>query len=113
MELTASFVKALPIVTGQGKNGTWTKQEFVLKTSGQYPKDVCFEAWGERTEQVSKLKEGDQVTVLFDLESREYNGRYYTTAKVFKMNTPEVVHDEPFLPVQDAVVLPSNDGLPF
>lgn len=85
MELKATFVKALPAQCGEGKNGQWIKQEFILKTSGQFPNEICFALWGEKTDQLNDLREGDEVTVTFELISREYNGRYFTEAKAWKV----------------------------
>lgn len=86
LELSGKVVKVLEKMSGEGRNGTWVKQEFVVETDGQYPKQVCFMAWGDKTEEVAKLNEGDPVTVSFDLQSREYNGRWYTDAKMWKLD---------------------------
>ncbi len=72
-------------VNGQGKNGTWRKQEFVLQQPGQYPKNLCMEIWGDKIDRYG-LKEGMNVRAKIDLESREYNGRWYTNVKVWDLN---------------------------
>ena len=77
MEITGTIIKVLPLQSGQGKNGTWTKQEYVMETEGQYPKKVCFSLWGERIDSAN-IKEGELLTISFDIESREYNGKWYT-----------------------------------
>ena len=42
MQINGKLINLLPLQTGQGKNGNeWKKQEFILETSGQYPKKVC------------------------------------------------------------------------
>jgi len=46
MELSGKVIQILPKQTGEGKNGTWEKQEYVIETQGQYPKKVCFSIWG-------------------------------------------------------------------
>lgn len=61
------------------------KQTFVIKTEGQYPSDVAFEAWGNTLQYVEKLKVGDTVEVSYDVQSREHNGRWFTTAKAYKI----------------------------
>ena len=85
MDITGKVDLLLPLQTGQGKNGTWKKQEFVLLIEGTYPKKVCFSLWGDKIDQAN-LKAVDQVQVSFDLESREYNGRLYTEAKAWKVS---------------------------
>ena len=77
MEITGTIIKVLPLQSGQGKNGTWTKQEYVMETEWQYPKKICFSLWGERIDSAN-IKEGELLTVSFDIESREYNGKWYT-----------------------------------
>ena len=82
MELTGRITHINQIVTGESKNGTWKKQDFVILTDSQYPKNVCFSLWGDK---ISKLESvvNDKVTVSFDLESRESNGRWFTEAKAW------------------------------
>lgn len=84
MELSGKIVQLLALQKGEGKNGGWKKQEFVIETSGNYPKKVCFSLWGDKIDQ-SPLSEGTAVKVSFDVESREYNGKWYTDAKAWKV----------------------------
>lgn len=85
MELVGKITKILPLQTGQGKNGTWKKQEYLLEYGDQYPKTMVFNLWGDKVDQYA-LTEGDNVTVFFDVESREYNGRYYTDIKAWRVD---------------------------
>ncbi len=85
MELVGKIVKLLPLQTGQGKNGTWKKQEYLLEYGDQYPKTVCFNLWGDKVDQFA-LTEGETVTVFFDVESREFNGKYYTDVKAWRVD---------------------------
>lgn len=86
MELAGKIVTILPLVTGQGKNGPWKKQDFVIETDGQYPKKACFSLWGDKIDQ-ARLTENMMVTVYFDVESREYNGRWYTEMRAWKVSS--------------------------
>ena len=83
MEISGKIIAVLPIATGQGKNGTWRSQDYVLETGDQYPKKVCFNFFGDKIEQFP-LAIDDSVTVNFDLESREYNGRWFTSVRAWK-----------------------------
>lgn len=85
MELVGKIVKLLPLQTGQGKNGPWKKQEYVLEYGDQFPKNVCFNLWGDKVDQFA-LTEGETVTVFFDVESREFNGKYYTDVKAWRVD---------------------------
>ncbi len=85
MELKGKVIQVLPLVTGAGKKGQWKKQEFILETQTQFPKKVCLSLWGEKVDQYS-LNAGDIVNASVDLESREYNGRWYTEARAWKLD---------------------------
>ncbi|MGB4654112.1 MAG: DUF3127 domain-containing protein [Bacteroidales bacterium] len=87
MEITGRIVKILPLLTGEGKNGPWKKQEFVVETNleSQYPKKICFSMWGDRIDQ-SPINENENVKVFFDIESREYNERWYTDCRAWRVD---------------------------
>src|SRR4029077_2980392 len=85
LEITGKVFTVLPAQNGQGQKGPWVKQNFVIETGDQYPKKVCLLAWNDKAEIVSRLKQGDEVKVAVDLESREYQGRWYTDAKAWKI----------------------------
>ena len=48
MEITGKIIRVLPEKSGQSARGGWRKQEYILETQGQYPKTVCFMAWGDK-----------------------------------------------------------------
>lgn len=85
MEIKGKVIQLLPLQTGEGKNGAWRKQEFVIETDAQYPKKICISAWGDKINE-SLLQIGNEINVSFDLESREYNGRWYTDVKAWRMD---------------------------
>jgi hypothetical protein len=117
MEITGKVVNLLPLQSGQGKNGVWKKQEFILETPGQYPKKVCLSLWGEKVDEI-KLNPGETITASINIESREYNGRWYTDVRAWKVakgagsastgNEAPPASEEPF--VADAS---ASDDLPF
>lgn len=86
LEIEGKIIKINTPLSGQSSNGTWKKQDFIVETLGQYPKKVCFTAWGDLTDMLNKFKEGDSVKVSFNPESREYNERWYTELKAWKIN---------------------------
>src|ERR1700753_2737902 len=111
MDISGKIVQLLPLQTGQGKNGTWKKQEFVLETGDTYPKKVCIAVWGDKID-MGPVKPGSAVTVSFDVESREYNGKWYTDVKAWKIVAKQDGNTEPSpMPVHMA---PEGDEvLPF
>lgn len=84
MQLTAKLIQLLPLQTGVGKNGEWEKQDIILETPGQYPKKVCVSVWGDKIND-AHLQVGNQLIVDFDVESREFNGKWYTDLKAWKI----------------------------
>ncbi len=86
LEFEGSLVKVLSEVTGQSKNGAWVKQEFVLETEDQYPKKACFSAWGEKVADLKTFSLGEKLRVTFSVESREYNERWYTDLRAFRID---------------------------
>lgn len=84
MQLTGKLILVLPLQTGTGKNGQWKKQDIIVETEGQYPKKVCVSVWGDKINE-SLLKAGTMLNISFDVESREYNGRWYTDVKAWKV----------------------------
>lgn len=94
MEIKGKIIKLLPLQTGAGRNGEWKKQEFILETEGQIPKKICFSLWGEKISQFN-IRENESVTVSFDLESREFNNRWYTDARAWKIDRPSKKQESP------------------
>ena len=84
MQLTAKLIQILPIQTGTGKNGEWKKQDIIVETDGQYPKKICISIWGDKISE-SQLQIGNLLKIDFDIESREYNSRWYTDIKAWKI----------------------------
>lgn len=93
MEISGTINKILPLQSGQGKNGEWKKQEFILETASQYPKKVCITVWGDKIDQFN-LHEGEQVTASIEIESREYNSRWYTDVKAWKVQKQNSQQDQ-------------------
>lgn len=109
MEITGKIVQLLAKQTGQGKNGTWEKQEYIIETEGKFPKKVCFNLWGDKIGQFN-LKEGDQVQVSYDLESREFNGRWYTDVKAWNVQNKGASAAAGANPPMDDDLMPFDDG---
>jgi hypothetical protein len=111
MEITGKILMFLSPQTGNGKNGPWKKQDFVIETTDNYPKKVCLSAWGDKVG-LEKYQPGQQVKVMFDVESREYNGKWYTDLKAFGMQ-PLQGGGQVDQPQENFVDGPDQDDLPF
>lgn len=84
MQLIAKLTQMLPLQTGAGKNGEWRKQDLIVETEGQYPKKICISVWGDKIN-TKQLVVGNKLKIDFDVESREYNSRWYTDVKAWKL----------------------------
>jgi hypothetical protein len=85
LEISGKVYAVLPEQGGQGRNGPWVKQEFVIETEDQFPKKVCFSVWGEKVSEIKPLNQGDKITVSFNVESREFNNKWYTDLRAWKI----------------------------
>lgn len=128
MEVTGKIIQKLELQSGTSKAGNaWSKQEYVLETIENFPKKVHFDFFGERANQYP-LEVGDTITLSFDIESREWNGRWFTSIRGWKAEktdaqAPAVTATPASSPIPNAVPAPpipdfsssegESDDLPF
>jgi hypothetical protein len=84
MEITGKLLNVLPEETGEGRNGPWRKQNFILETQEQYPKKVCITVWGDKIN-LGSFKDNEVITASINIESREYSGRWFTDVKAWRV----------------------------
>jgi hypothetical protein len=127
MQLTAKLIQVMPVQSGTGKTGgEWKRQNIILETDGMYPKKVCITLWGDRVNDAAALQIGNMLDISFDIESREYNGNWYTDLRAWKVDVagtsaaaapaPAAVHgNQPAPPAAAPVDFSGDDGddLPF
>jgi len=79
MEVTGTVLRKLELETGTSKKSgkEWKKQSIVIDTGGEFNNEVCVSAFGDKLQQMNKLEIGMEVSVLCNVYSREYNGRYF------------------------------------
>ena len=114
LKINGSVTQMLPEQSGEGRNGPWRKQEFILETEGNYPKQICVAQWGDNIDKFA-VEVGQQITVHVDIQSREYTGRWYTDVKAWKVERG-AGEPGPAGPVPDPFEGPpprDDDGLPF
>jgi hypothetical protein len=80
------LIQILTAQEGQSTRGAWKKQDFVIETSEQYPKKVCISCWNEKTDELSKFQLNDNLKVSVNIESREYNSKWYTDVKAWRID---------------------------
>lgn len=116
-EIEGKLIKTLPLQTGDGKFGKWVKQDFVIETLDQFPKKVCFSAWGDKSDDLKNLSEGDKIKISFNPESREFKERWYTDLKAWKISKLDGENtskkDAPPAFTEDDIPMPEEEDLPF
>lgn len=103
MEIVGKIVQVLPAQEGVSKStgNPWKIQSYILETLEQYPRKVCFEIFGEDRIKNNPCEIDQIVTVSFDIESREFNGRWYTSIRAWRVqqgDTTANAADQPVVP---------------
>ena len=87
MELIGKIIAVLPERGGVSKAGNeWKIQEYVLETQEQYPRKMMFNVFGADRISQFNIQLGEVLTVSFDIDSREYNGRWYNDIRAWKVD---------------------------
>lgn len=85
LNISGIVLNILPLQTGTSKAGNqWQKQDFILETQGQYPRKVCICLFGDNVAKFP-LAVGQSVTASVDIESREFNARWYTDVRAWNV----------------------------
>lgn len=86
MEIEGKIIDLMPPKTGESARGSWKKQEIIIETDDTYPKKVCLINWNDKIN-IDGLNPGVTVKAYVNIESREYNGNWFTDVKVWKIDT--------------------------
>ena len=84
-EITGKIIAVLPTKSGTSARGTqWSSQTAVIETHEQYPKRVAFDVLGDRIAEFN-LQVGEEVTVSFDINAREFNGKWFNSVNAWQV----------------------------
>lgn len=133
MDLTGKIIAVLPATSGvsQRTGNTWMSQDYVIEVPGQYPRKCVFRVFGEDRIKQFNIQLGQDLTVSFDIDAHEYNGRWFNDIRAFSvvpaaaapvaaapgvdapvMGAPQDA-TSPFPPAQEPAGEGSADDLPF
>lgn len=70
--------------TSKTNGNVYEKFGFVGKTQAQYPKTVAFTVMGKEKFEKLGIVVGKSYNISFDVESREWNGKYFTDITAWK-----------------------------
>lgn len=81
MEFHGKLTQKFDAITVETKNGPKPKMTFIIQQPGQYGKKLAFDTFNAAAISfISDTKIGSELKVVGDVESREFNGRWYTNA---------------------------------
>ncbi|MBQ3655896.1 MAG: DUF3127 domain-containing protein [Bacteroidales bacterium] len=111
LEIEGKIVKIFPERSGEGNNGTWTSQDFMIEVPGNYPTKAAFDDFNNAAG-IQSCQVGDQVRVSFNIRSNEWQGKYITSLRAWRIeklganggNTTEQPQNNP---------APQNEAAPF
>lgn len=85
MEFEGTVYKMMPVTKGTSARGEWQRQDVVFEMQdGSFTRKICV-TFFNRPDDVAKLKEGETYHVSVNIESREYNGRWYTDIRAWRL----------------------------
>ena len=120
MQVKGKIQQVLKPESGVSKAGNeWKKQEFVIETIDQFSRKICFTLFNDKLSLIDGISNGDEVEVSFNIESREFNGKWFHNINAWKIDKPEKSsYNEPSPPLSldDIPPEPAEDGfndLPF
>jgi hypothetical protein len=131
MELTGKIIAVLPANSGvSARTGnSWMSQEYVIEVPGQYPRKCLFRIFGEDRIKQFNIQMGEDLTISFDIDAHEYNGRWFNEIRAYNVSrgvapvaapgvAPEAApfppqQAAPFPPAQESAGEGSTDDLPF
>ena len=87
MEITGKIIAVLPANSGtSARTGNpWMSQTYVIETQGQYPKKLAFDVFGEERIKQFNIQQGEELTVRFDFDAHEYNGRWFNQIRAYNV----------------------------
>lgn len=111
MEISGKIIAILQPKGGVSKAGNeWKMQEYVIETHEQYPKKMCFEVFGAEKIEQFKIQIGEELTVSFDVDARQWQDRWFNSFRawnVTRSTTPQLATQSTSLSNSN------NDDLPF
>lgn len=111
MEVTGKLIAAMPTQSGvsQRTGNPWMSREYVIEIPGQYPKKMCFKIFGEDRLKQFNLRKDETVTVQFDIDAHEYNGRWFNEIQAYNILRPQQAAPAPAAQPQNNAPFPPSD----
>ena len=121
MDITGNIKAIMPAQSGTSARtgNTWMRQEYVIEIPGSFPRHMCFSIFGEDKIKQFNLHTGEQnITVQFDIDAHEYNGRWFNEIRAYNIIRPynqqpqqQTAAMTPFPPMQDGESPERDDSI--
>ena len=87
MELTGRIIAVMEPRSGvSARTGnSWMTREYVIEVPGQYPKRCVFNIFGEDRIKQFNIQMNEDITIQFDIDAREYNGRWFNDIRAYNV----------------------------
>lgn len=86
IDIKCRLAGKLQVQNGNSARGAWCKQDFIVETIETYPRKICMNVWGEdKVAELSGYNIGENLTISVNIESREFNGRWYTDVRAWRI----------------------------
>lgn len=87
MEFSGKVIAVLPPKSGTAKStgNEWKAQEYVIENHDQYPKKMCFEVFGSEKIEQFNIQMGEELTVSFDIDARQWNDRWFNSIRAWRV----------------------------
>ncbi len=110
MEFVGVVYRVLPVQSGTSARGQWQKQEVVFEMPDEFSRKVCVTFFGDRVSDAASLQVGEKVNVSVNIESREYNGRWYTDVRAWRIQKVQPEQAAPAAaPIPDLPPMPTSE----
>lgn len=118
MEIKGKIIEVLPIRSGVSKTSgkEWKSQDYVIESSDSYPCKCCFRVFGDNRIQNFAIQKGEELTVSFQIDAHEYDGRWFNNINALAITRIYNVHDASENHKEESVRCKDNkaeDDLPF
>ena len=113
-EISGRITQVLPIERGMGQRGPWATAKIVIEyEAGRYTNNLMLECRTNKAEDFAKLRVGQKGTFIYDVTSREYNGKWYHNVNCFDWTIEGAQAQAPAPAANGGGYTPQNDGDPF
>ena len=102
MDIKCKLLDKLAVQNGTSARGPWSKQDFIVETLEQYPRKICMNVWGQdKVSELAGFNAGEILNISINIESREFNGRWYTDVRAWRIQREAAAGQQPVAPQGD------------